>query len=138
MMNTVVDPIQFRSDIHHKVAAWIQVVLAGLSLLGALFWMTFVVGMGIISFSGSSYDHPLGFFEFITSMMGLILIGGVVFSAFFLWAALRWLRGNTRLKTILTIACVMQLFIFPVLTLVGGYTLWVLHRDPQDILLPPA
>lgn len=137
-MNPVINPNQPIRDTHHKIAAWIQTVLAGICLLGSLFWLLFVVVMGMVSFSGSSYDHPLGFFEFVTSLLGLILIGNLVFSAFFLLGAIQWLRGSERFIVLITIACVIELLIFPVLTFVGAYTLWVLYREPKDAVLPPA
>ena len=128
-MSEPISPPAFTPDIHHKLAAWIQIALIGIGFSGSVIGFVMVVFLDNIA--GAS--HAKGMFDSAAGfVLVLLLVATLVTLAIALRAAWRWLKGLPYAKVFLTIVTALQLlafyWIFPVLALPMFYCLWVMHR----------
>jgi hypothetical protein len=116
-------------DIHRKIAAGIHIALAGFELL-VLAFVTLVF-MGVLGAGMMPQALPLD-----AMLAGFMVFGSVMLACFALLAlaqlaaAICFLRGSSAARVWLIVFSVLMLFNFPVGTLLGGYCIWALVRQP--------
>jgi len=112
-------------DIHCKIAAGLSIAVASLELLVLAIMAAFLGG--VASFSGLEMPFLGWFAAFGSVFIGLFALLALVE----LVAAICYLRGSKGARIWLIVFNVLFLFNFPVGTLLGGYCLWALLRQPK-------
>lgn len=117
-------------DIHCKIAAGISIAVAGLELL--VLTLMALMFLGVAGVGMMPDAMPFG-----AVMAGFMVFGSVMMGCFALLALAQlaagifYLRGAAAARIWLIVFNVLLLFNFPVGTLLGGYCIWALVRQPK-------
>jgi len=118
-------------DTHCKIAAAISIAVAGLELmvltLMALMFLG-VAGAGLMPQAMPFGGVLAGFMVFGSVMMGFFALLALAQLA----AGIFYLRGSSAARIWLIVFNALMLFNFPVGTLLGGYCIWALVRQPKN------
>lgn len=113
-------------NIHQKITAWLSIASGMITLL--VLAILFLFFGSVLAFV--HLDHS------VTAMVaGFGTILGVLFGSFALadiLAGVFYLRGSKVAEVCLILFNVLQLFAFPIGTLIGGYSLWAILGSAQQ------
>ena len=121
-------PYRTNMEEHLKITAWLQIVSGGLLIVLAIFLGTILSVIGI----SSGEADAAGLMAAIGGVLGVVL--GIL-SIPSLLGGWGLLRRKPWARTLVIILSVLNLLSFPVGTLIGGYSLWVLLNDDTKRLL---
>jgi hypothetical protein len=114
-------------DTHVKVVGWLWIALGALGLIGACCGGGAIVGGGLISGDETAI--------LATGITGGVLGGLLLLSGVLDLVAGIWLLKYKQWARILTlILAVLNLFAFPIGTILGVYSLWVLLNSETEAL----
>lgn len=113
---------------HLKILAILYLVSGGIFLLGAVAVATTLSGAGLLSGDWGAFAVLAGFGVFISAFLVLLGLPGLVVG----WGLLKR-RSWSRLGGLILGG--LNLFNFPVGTLLGGYAFWVLLQPESERLL---
>jgi hypothetical protein len=121
-------PYRSGMEDHLKITAWLQIASGALLILVAVFIGTILSVVGI----GSGDGETAGILAGISGVLGLFF--GMLALPSFLggWGLL---KRKSWARVLVIILSVLHLFNFPLGTLIGGYSLWVLLNDDTRRLL---
>jgi hypothetical protein len=114
-------------ETHVKVAGWLWTIMGALSLLGALCAVVSIAGGGLIS---GDQDAILATSIVATVSGGLLVLSG----ALNLVAGIGLLKLKSWARILALILAVLNLLAFPIGTVLGIYTLWVLLTKDTELL----
>ena len=114
-------------ETHVKAAGWLWTILGALSLLGALCAVVSIAGGGLIS---GDQDAILATSITATGVGGLLVLSG----GLNLVAGIGLLKLKSWARILALILAVLNLLAFPIGTVLGIYTLWVLLTKDTELL----
>lgn len=116
---------------HLKIVGWLHIVNGGLAVVIALCVAALMTGAGALA----AAEEGAGIFAllagigwFIAAFVGLLALPSIIGG----WGILNYRPWSRVLVLIVSVLNVMN---FPVGTLIGGYSLWVLLNDESRLLL---
>lgn len=113
-------------DIHARIAAILHIVLNLISF--CLLCFIAVPMSGILH----SDVHTM-FSDAASAIMMVVLMAAALLSIVSIFASIAFLRGSSVARIVLIVLGIMDLFAFPVGTVLGIYTLWaLLRRHPRS------
>ena len=114
-------------ETHVKVIGWLYIFLGAVGILGAVLLFLIIAGSGLISGDELAIQ--------ITSIVGAIL-GGilVLLSVPGIVAGIGLIQFNAWARIVSLVLGLLNLLAFPVGTLLGIYTIWVLLDDDTAAL----
>jgi hypothetical protein len=113
---------------HLKVVAWLQIANAGMLLMAALFGATILTAIGAAVGDPEALRVMVAIGGFVAVICGIMALPSLLAG----WGLLRH-KPWARILTI--VLSVLNLPGFPVWTLIGGYSLWVLLNDETQQIL---
>jgi hypothetical protein len=118
-------------DAHIRLAAWLRILWSGIGLIPALIFL-FVYGgisilIGVVSGAAIAVPILMVIGAFIATMIAITALPGLITG----WGLLTYQPWARILNIVLS---ALDLFNFPLGTLLGGYSLWVM-LNPETVEL---
>ena len=109
---------------HLELVAWLNIAMGVMGVIGAFIVFGTLGGAGLLS-GDAGAAATLAFVGTIIAGIATLLSVPSLLGGWGLLRGKRWARG------LVLIVSVLNLFGFPVGTLIGGYSIWVLMTDPD-------